>query len=57
MIVIATDGLDAHVGPAGERLARAKYLLEATCRMPVKLESSRVSYERPKGQSQEPASG
>jgi CHAD domain-containing protein len=56
VIVIATGGLDAHVGPAGERLARAKYLLEATCRVPVKLESSRVSYERPKGQSQEPAS-
>ncbi len=39
VIVVAADGLDAHVGPAGERLARAKYLLEATCRIPVKLES------------------
>ncbi len=39
VIVVAADGLEAQVGPDGERLARAKYLLEATCRVPVKLES------------------
>jgi CHAD domain-containing protein len=51
MIVVVADGLDAHVGPTGEHLARAKYLLEATCKMPVKLEGSPATYEIPNGQS------
>ncbi len=38
-IVVTVDGLDAHVGPIGERLARAKYLLEASCKAPIKLEA------------------
>ncbi len=40
MVIIAADGLGTHVGPVGEDLARAKYLLEATCKLPVKLEGS-----------------
>ncbi len=51
MVIIAADGLGNHVGPAGERLARAKYLLEATCKMPVKLEGSPAGYEMPNGHS------
>ena len=38
VVVITADGLDTRVGPDGERLARAKYLLEATCHVPIKLE-------------------
>jgi len=39
-IVVAAVGLNARVGPAGEHLARAKYLLETTCKMPIRLENS-----------------
>lgn len=38
-ITVAAGELDTHVGPAAEHMARAKYLLEAACGVPVKLES------------------
>lgn len=39
-VVISAPALDSQVGPEGERLARAKYLLEATCEVAVRLEST-----------------
>jgi CHAD domain-containing protein len=37
-IVISGRSLNGQVGPQGERLARAKYLLEAACGVPIMLE-------------------
>jgi CHAD domain-containing protein len=39
VVVVAVPALDLHVGPAGERLAQARYLLEATCGVAIKFES------------------
>ena len=39
VISITVDGVDAQIGSAGERLARAKYLLEATCDVAIKFEA------------------
>lgn len=39
VVVVDVSGIDLYVGPAGESLARAKYLLEATCGVPIKFES------------------
>lgn len=38
VIVITVSTLNGQIGPAGERLAQAKYLLEATCRVPIRFE-------------------
>jgi exopolyphosphatase/pppGpp-phosphohydrolase len=40
LLVIAVPGLDLQVGRAGERLAQAKYLLEATSAVTIKFESA-----------------
>ena len=40
VLILGLGELDTHIGPEGERLARAKYLLEAACGMPIKMESS-----------------
>ncbi len=40
VLVLGLGAFDNHIGPEGERLARAKYLLEAACGMPIKMESS-----------------
>jgi CHAD domain-containing protein len=39
-LVFAAQGLDGHIGPEGERLAQAKYLLEATCGVAIRTESA-----------------
>jgi exopolyphosphatase/guanosine-5'-triphosphate,3'-diphosphate pyrophosphatase len=38
-LVIRAQHLDGQIGPEGERLARAKYLLEASCGVAIRLES------------------
>ena len=38
-VVVAGQHINGHVGPEGERLARAKYLLEASCGVPIKLQN------------------
>jgi CHAD domain-containing protein len=38
-LVISAGSLDGHIGPEGERLALAKYLLEASCGVAIKLET------------------
>lgn len=38
-IVIRMHNVEAQIGPEGERLARAKYLLEATCGVAIRLEN------------------
>jgi CHAD domain-containing protein len=40
VLVLAVSGLDLHLGPSGERLARAKYLLETSCGVTIKLEGN-----------------
>ncbi len=39
VMMVTAHHVDLQVGPAGERLARAKYLLEVTCGLPIMLES------------------
>jgi len=40
-VIISAAHLNGQLGPAGERLARAKYLLEASCGVTIRLENAR----------------
>jgi CHAD domain-containing protein len=47
VITITAHGVDVGIGPPGERLARAKYLLEAACGVSIELHSVPTENPRP----------
>jgi CHAD domain-containing protein len=46
-IRITARNLNGHLGPQGEQLARAKYLLEASCGLPIRLEKAAPAQSKP----------
>jgi len=51
-LVVTAHHVDGGVGPAGERLARAKYLLEAACGLPIKIVGAHLAPTNPTTEQQ-----